>query len=183
MRIELIEKAFAQLAKNPEKAKAGHRKLAATYEGQPAFTGWENYKKPYLGDDENPGWALCHYDSAKAVKIDGKVTERRKQVKAVRYALYRWRTQERVAAQIEGQKERKEKPRKPNKMEKAHAKIAAEFGKNLAVIHNGGAFGFAVKWDVDPMDPTKVYVRGESVEQQWDEEAEYAAKDLPLKGK
>ena len=122
---------------------------------------------------------LCHYDTQKIVRVDDETAARRKAVKAIRYALYRWRTEARVDALIEQQKAAKEKPRKPNKMEPEHAKTVAKYAKQLVVIHNGVPLGFAEKWDVDPMDPSKVYVRGEGVQKQWDDEARAAAKELP----
>jgi len=183
MRTELIERAFQALSAGPEKAKKGHQKIAALYSAQNPFTGWENYKKKLIHvTDKSPelGWALCHYDSGKIIPIDGDAKKRRKVVKDIRYALYRWRTQERVDALIQGQKDRGETPRDRNPLSDEQVEIVKRYEGNLAVIHNGGAFGFAIQWDVDPVDPSKVYVRGSSVEKQWDEDAEASAKELPM---
>lgn len=162
MRLQLIESTIESIRAEPTKVKAGHKKLKAHYEAQDAFNGWDNYKKP-------GGWALCHYDSERIVAADKDSMERRKTVKAIRYALHRWSTEA----------QRKASGGKPKAFPKAVQKVIAAYEKNLVVIHNGGALGFAVKWDVDPMDPAKVYVRGESMEKQWHDSLE--AKELPTK--
>lgn len=162
MRLQLIERTITAIQKDPKKIKAGHKKLKRHYEAQEAFNGWDKYKVP-------GGWALCHYDSQKIIAADAESGKRRQAVKAVRYALHRWSTEAQVKAN----------GGEPKKFAKDVADVIRKYKDDLVVIHNGGPMGFTVKWDVDPMDPSKVYVRGESMEQQWEDSID--AKELPTK--
>lgn len=165
MKVELLERTFAAIANNPENVMKGHARVKEHYERQDSFSGWDKYKS------RNGGWGLCAYDTGRIVPIDDRFKERRNAAKAVRYALYRAQT---FANAHPGTSESKLKKMKPPA---SIMKLTEGPLESVVAISLGGIQGFAIKWDVDPIDPTKCYARGESVEKQWEQEV--VATDLP----